>query len=191
MSVARLRLGIDLDGVVADFNAGWIRLHREEFGSDLHPSMVTTWDGLAELGGFDDMRAFWEWARGSGLRPSIFRHLELYPTALDTMHRLRADGHAIVIITTKPDWAITDTLRWLADHEIPTREVHITDVKSDVDCDVYLDDSPHVLPELVAHRGDAVICRFVRPWNQPVADTIDVDAWSTFHTVVTRRSSRS
>jgi hypothetical protein len=66
-----MRLGIDLDGVVADFNAGWIQLHRNEFGSDLRPEMVTTWDGLHELGGFADMGAFWRWARGNADRPSI------------------------------------------------------------------------------------------------------------------------
>ena len=28
-----LRLGIDLDGVIADFNTGWIRLYNQEFGA--------------------------------------------------------------------------------------------------------------------------------------------------------------
>ncbi|MGA9277125.1 5' nucleotidase, NT5C type [Ilumatobacter sp.] len=191
MRTRGLRLGIDLDGVVADFNAGWIKLHREEFGSELHPSMVQTWDGLAELGGFDDMRAFWAWAKGSDLRPSIFRHLEPYPTALDTLHRLRTDGHSIVVITTKPEWAVTDTFRWLADNRLPTREVHIADVKSTVECDMYLDDSPHVLPDLIENRPNATVCRFVRPWNHPLDGASDVDSWATFHALVTQRSSKS
>lgn len=183
-----LRLGIDLDGVVADFNAGWIRLHREEFGSDLHPSMVQTWDGLAELGGFADMRAFWRWAEGGASRPSIFRHLELYPTALDTLRRLRRDGHHVVIVTTKPSWAVNDTFRWLADNEIPTREVHITDHKHEVDCDIYLDDSPTVLPDLLTHRADRLICRFVRPWNVALDGAVDISSWSGFYEIVDVRS---
>jgi 5'(3')-deoxyribonucleotidase len=183
-----VRLGIDLDGVVADFNAGWIRLHRDEFGSDLHPEMVTTWDGLHELGGFADMRAFWRWARGTSDRPSIFRHLDVYPDALDTLHALDAAGHEIVIVTTKPRWARIDTLRWLADHELPTAEVHMTDHKHRVGCDVYLDDSPYVLPDLVRHRPDALVCRFVRPWNHPVAGAADVHDWRDFHRLVIERS---
>ena len=183
-----LRLGIDLDGVVADFNAGWMRIHRDEFGSDLDPEMVTTWDGLAELGGFADMRAFWRWAEGNADRPSIFRHLEPYPDAFPTLRALRADGHRLVVITTKPEWAVHDTFRWLADHEFPTREVHITYDKADVDCDVYLDDSPTVVPDLVRHRPDRVVCRFVRPWNQPVEGAIDVGDWAGFHAAVTERS---
>lgn len=183
-----MRLGIDLDGVVADFNAGWIQLHRDEFGSDLHPEMVTTWDGLHELGGFADMGAFWRWARGNADRPSIFRHLDVYPDALDTLRALDRDGHDIVIVTTKPKWARTDTLRWLADHELPTAEVHMVYEKHRVACDMYLDDSPEVVPSLVRHRPDATVCRFVRPWNGPVEGAVDVHDWHEFHQIVTQRS---
>jgi 5'(3')-deoxyribonucleotidase len=183
-----MRLGIDLDGVVADFNAGWIRLHRDEFGSDLHPEMVTTWDGLHVLAGFADMGAFWRWARGNTERPSIFRHLDVYPDALDTLHDLDRAGHEIVVVTTKPRWARTDTLRWLADHELPTAEVHMTDVKHRVECDVYLDDSPTVLRGLLRHRPASLVCRFVRPWNQPLDGAVDVRDWADFGRVVERRS---
>jgi 5'(3')-deoxyribonucleotidase len=184
-----MRLGIDLDGVVADFNAGWIGLHRAEFGSDLRPEMVTTWDGLHELGGFADMGAFWRWARGNRDRPSIFRHLDPYPDALDTLRALDADGHDIVIVTTKPRWARTDTLRWLADHDLPTTEVHITQAKHEVACDVYLDDAPHVVSALVRHRPEATVCRFVRPWNGPIPGAIDVASWSDFRAVVVAQRS--
>ena len=183
-----MRLGIDLDGVVADFNAGWIRLHRDEFGSELHPEMVVTWDGLHELGGFADMEAFWQWAQGNEDRPSIFRHLDVYPDALDTLHALDRAGHDIVIVTTKPRWARIDTLRWLADNALPTAEVHMIDDKYLVDCDVYLDDSPHVLPSLLQHRPDATVCRFIRPWNEPLAGALDVHSWAEFHGIVTQRS---
>lgn len=182
---AKLRLGIDLDGVVADFNAGWTRLHRDEFGSDVQPEMVTSWDGLHELAGFADMEAFWRWARANDERRSIFRHLDVYPDALPVLHELSGQGHSIVIVTTKPRWARTDTLRWIADHELPTGEVHMLGHrKYTVACDVYLDDGPHVLPSLLKHRPEAVICRFVRPWNHPVEGTIDIASWRDFADVV-------
>jgi 5'(3')-deoxyribonucleotidase len=186
-----MRLGIDLDGVVADFNAGWIKLHRQEFGSDLQPEMVTSWDGLHTVAGFADMRSFWSWARGNDDRPSIFRHLEAYPEALDTLRRLDRAGHDIVIVTTKPAWARSDTLRWLADHDMPTNEVHITFEKYTVDCDVYLDDSPEVVPTLVRHRPEALVCRFVRPWNRPVGGSVDISSWQEFHQLVTERSHQN
>lgn len=184
-----MRLGIDLDGVVADFNAGWMQIHADEFGTQLDAGMVDTWDGLHRLGGFDDMRAFWSWASPKEHRRSIFRHLEPYPHALDSLRLLRRRGHRIVIVTTKPNWAHTDTFRWLADHEVPSTEVHLSDRKYEVDCDIYLDDAPHVLDELVEHRGTALICRFVRPWNRPVAGTVDISSWAEFVDLVTERSS--
>lgn len=175
-----MRLGIDLDGVVADFNAGWMKLHADEFGTELTSDLVDRWDGLHQLGGFENMNEFWRWAQGGESRPSIFRHLEPYPEAIESLNRLRRSGHDIVIVTTKPDWARTDTFRWLADHALPTNEVHLADRKSEVACDVYLDDAPHVLHELVEHRSDRSICRFVRPWNRPVEGTTDIRAWTEF-----------
>jgi 5'(3')-deoxyribonucleotidase len=115
----------------------------------------------------------------------VFRHLDPHPDALDTLMALRHHGHDIVIITAKPDWAVPDTLRWLADHGIPALEVHFQEEKHTVECDVYLDDSPLVLPNLVQHRSDATVMRFVRPWNRPVAGAIDVATWADVHATVT------
>lgn len=186
-----LRLGIDLDGVVADFNAGWTRLHNDEFGGALTPDQVTMWDGLHRLAGFDDMDQFWAWARSNERRPSIFRHLDLLPDALPTLQDLDASGHRVVVISAKPDWAVHETMHWLADNEIPTREVHLTFDKHLVECDVYLDDAPGVLSDLVEHHPNATVCRFVRPWNDPIAGAVDVQNWSEFHAIVTEITQSS
>jgi 5'(3')-deoxyribonucleotidase len=186
-----MRLGIDLDGVVADFNAGWIRIHRAEFGSDLLPEMVTSWNAPASVGGFADMSAFWQWARGNDERPSIFRHLDPYDHAIQSLRSLVEAGHDIIVITSKPRWARSETYEWLAEYELPTTEVHITWKKYEIICDVYLDDSPSVLPELVSHHRDSLVCRFVRPWNQPVAGATDVDSWAEFESVVAQREASS
>ncbi len=190
MASGSLRLGIDLDGVVADFNAGWTDLHNAEFGGALTPDLVTSWNGLHTTAGFADMDAFWKWASPNAERRSIFRHLALLPDAIETLRTLADEGHKIVIVSTKPDFAIHDTYHWLADNEIPTREVHLTDTKHDVDCDVFLDDSPAVLPDLVKHRPDALVCRYVRAWNKPVDGAHDVTSWQEFHALVTVESQR-
>ena len=173
-----MRLGIDLDGVVADFNQGWMDLYNDEFRASLTPDLVVTWDGVHELAGFASMDEFWQWARGAD-RPSIFRNLPTFPGALDALRDL-ASRHRIVIITTKPSWAVHDTFAWLADNEVPTREVHITNRKHQVATDVYLEDSPYHLPTLVERRPAATVCRFVRPWNGPVAGAHDVHDWDEF-----------
>ena len=70
-----LRLGIDLDGVVADFNRGWTAAYNRSFGAELHEGLVRTWDSPLSLTHFSDMEAFWLWARDQG-EAGVFRDLE-------------------------------------------------------------------------------------------------------------------
>jgi 5'(3')-deoxyribonucleotidase len=178
-----LRLGIDMDGVVADFNAGWMERYNRDFGTTLHPDHVVGWDELHGLTGFDTMERFWEWARGDGR--SVFRDLPPIPGALETLADL-ATRHRIVIVTARFDWAIRDTLAWLAEHGVVAREVHFQAAKYLVPCDVYLDDSPYQIEALARERPDRTICRQVTPWNRPRPGVVDVHGWDEFRDVVTR-----
>ncbi len=180
-----MRLGIDLDGVVADFNEGWMRRYNEQHGTELTPDLVDHWNAMISLTHFEDVGEFWEWAR-EWPHPRLFRDLPVVKGAKDSLDRLSRD-HDIVIITTKPPWANHDTFAWIADNELPTSEVHITERKWLVDCDIYLDDGPHNLEALVVERPDRTICRFIQPWNDPVPGTVDVDSWETFETLVNQR----
>ena len=183
-----MRLGIDLDGVVANFVGGWTALYSDEFGTAVDPLDVDHWDAIPHLTHFAHMGDFWRWAsRLDG--GSLFSHLEPYEGAVDALRAL-SRRHTIVIVTTKPDWAVHDTFAWISRHRIPTREVHITDDKWRVPCDVYLDDGPHVLEDLVARRPEAVVCRYVRPWNEHVLGAIDVESWEEFTHVVNEQASR-
>jgi len=180
-----MRLGIDLDGVVADFNKGWVTRYNADFGAALSSSDITSWDAAADLTHFDDMGGFWRWARG-GDGGSVFRHLEPYPGAIETLERLQRN-HEVVIITTKPRWAVYDTFAWIAEHRVPTMEVHMTEAKWRVPCDVYLDDAPHQLLDLHRNRPEAVVCRFVRAWNAPIPGVRDVRDWDEFLALVEGR----
>ena len=177
-----MRLGIDLDGVVANFNMGWIERYNDEFGSDVSIDQVDRWDVIPSLTHFRHMGEFWHWAADLD-GASLFRHLEPYPEAIPALQRLSRNHH-IVIVTTKPRFATHDTFAWIAEHRIPTREVHITGRKWTVDCDVYLDDGPHNLEDLVEHRPKAAVFRFVRPWNEPVPGVVDVSDWDEFERCV-------
>ena len=148
-----MRLGIDLDGVVANFNKGWIDRYNSEFGTELHNESVVSWDGIVQETHFRSMGDFWHWARDLA-DGSIFRHL--------------------------------DTFAWISDVRLPTREVHIIEDKWAVPCEIYLDDAPHILKGLRTHRPDATTCRFVRPWNDPLPDVVDVADWQQFQDVVAR-----
>ncbi|MGH8915810.1 MAG: 5' nucleotidase, NT5C type, partial [Acidimicrobiia bacterium] len=108
------------------------------------------------------------------------------PGAVEALQELDAKGHEIVIVTMKPRFAVEDTHQWIAAHEIPASEIHILEDKWRVDCDVYLDDGPHILPGLLRHRPDRVICRYVRPWNEPLPGAIDIRDFDEFRALVMR-----
>lgn len=182
-----LRLGVDMDGVITDFNAGWIARYNREFGTGLRAEQVERWEGLHALTHFGSMHDFWDWARGNGR--SIFRDLPAIDGALESLARL-ARRHRIVIISSKFDWAVPDSLAWLAEHRVPAREVHFLWQKSRVGCDVYLDDAPHQLAELAAARPAALVCRMVRPWNDPLPGVLDVRGWADFEALVERAGSQ-
>ncbi len=184
-----MRLGIDLDGVVANFTQGWMDFYNREFGTNLTVKDSKRWHDLVELTHFRDIDEFWEWSSDLDGH-SVFWHLEAFPGAVEALRGLMAAGHDIIVLTTKPDFAVDDTHDWLERHRVPAAEVHILDEKWRVDCEVYLDDGPHVLPGLVEHRPLSTVCRYVRPWNQPVPGTFDVHDFTEFRREVDRLSVR-
>ena len=143
--------------------------------------MVARWDGLHELTHFGSMDEFWAWARGGGR--SVFRDLPVMPGAVAALDRL-ARAHRIVIVSSKFEWAIPDSLAWLAEHRLPVSDVHFLWRKSVAACDVYLEDVPHQIEELCRSRPDATVCRRVHPWNDPVPGSMDVHSWPEFEAVV-------
>lgn len=179
----RLRVGVDMDGVVADFNHSWMDRYNREFGSSLKVSQVTSWDGLHRLTHFDSMTEFWLWAQGDG--HSIFRDAPPMPGAIESLERI-GRTHRLAIVSSKFEWAIPDSLTWLATHGVAPREVHFLWDKTKAPCDIFLDDAPHQLENLVVARPDAVICRMVQPWNEPVAGAIDIDDWGAFEALLRR-----
>jgi len=178
-----IRIGIDMDGVLADFNTGWMTRYNADFDARLDASMVQEWNGLHTLTHFGSMGDFWAWAQGDGR--STFRDAPPLPGAIEAIKRIGAK-HRVCIVSSKFDWAIPDSLAWLADHDVPAREVHFLWDKTLAECDVYLDDAPHQLEELTAGVPGAVVCRMVHPWNDPMEGVVDIHSWAEFEAVVDR-----
>jgi len=177
IKLSQMRIGVDLDGVVADFTKGWTTQYALDFGKEILEEEITDWGLSKPLTHFEKDIDFWNWAmdiNGS----SIFRHLELYENSQETLLELSKMGHEIVIISSKPWWSIHDTLIWLGENRIPTKEVHFIEDKWTIECDVYLDDAPYQLENFLKNIPEKKIIRFVRPYNSHLEGTHSISKWS-------------
>ena len=176
IKLSQMRIGVDLDGVVANFTKGWTKYYEEEFGKKILEDDIQSW-GLSEpLTHFKEDLDFWKWAKDIN-GSSVFRNLEVYENSVETLNELSKSGHDIVIISSKPWWSIHDTLMWLGENKIPTKEIHFIEDKWTIDCEVYLDDAPYQLENYKENTVDKKIIRFVRSYNKPLDGVFDIYNW--------------
>ena len=140
-------LGVDLDGVVADFIGGLKPIAAEWLG--VESSTLTDeisyefpeW-GLNEFGGYDALHRFAVKER------DLFKNLPPIDGAPAALRRLSTNGIRIRIITHRLfiKWfhveAIQQTVNWLEHHGIPYWDLCFMRDKSAVGADLYLEDNP-------------------------------------------------
>ena len=179
-----MRIGVDMDDVIADFTGAWLAAYNDQFAiteaDDLKREDITAWD-VTQFTHFNSHEEWMHWIRSCV--PGLYRNLSPLGGALEALDALIADGHDIVILTSKPEWAKWDTFNWLANQIVPTSEVHITHDKASVKCDVYIDDGPHNL-EAIRDRSGGVAVRWVTPWNRPMDGVWDAGSWAEFRDIV-------
>lgn len=157
-----MRIGTDLDGVVVD----WVGSVLRELG--LPPDAgVTEWDSIFDVTGMKPSELF-----AFCKRAGVFLKADPVEGAIAGLEALFAAGHDVQFVTSRPEWATAETHEWLdahlagADVDDLEERTHIIQGtnKSVVKCDVYLDDSPHVLKDMRKRRQ--CIVRYERPWNK-------------------------
>ncbi len=176
IKLSQMRIGVDLDGVVANFTKGWTKYYEEEFGKKILEEDITGWGLSTPLTHFKEDLDFWEWAKDIN-GSSIFRNLEVYKGSVETLNELSKSGHEIVILSSKPWWSIHDTLIWLGENKIPTKEIHFIEDKWTVDCEVYIDDAPYQLENFKEKAPEKKIIRYVRSYNKPLDGVFDIHHW--------------
>lgn len=165
----RLRFGLDLDGVLADWHGAARFLLSHYWNLELPPveKLFRTWDGHREY--ITEEQERWLWTEG--IRLGLFRHLKVRKGAIEFCRRLEQLAD-IVIITKRPKLALQDTLDWLSFHRIPASEVHILaekQSKADIPVDIALDDNPeNILDYLRTGRTFPIL--WLRPWNKHIGE---------------------
>jgi len=162
-----LRIGLDVDGVLADYMSGIAGVGRVQ-GHPMHGRAAgpTTY-GLVEPGWFPDTES--ASAAMAQLRDTggLGRLQLLDPGAPAAVRKLRAAGHRVVVVTARGAQTRRDTVSWLRRHGIEADEVRFHAIKSEAGCHAYLDDAPHIVDELRGAGRFAFV--YDAPYNRHVA----------------------
>ena len=161
MSERQFVLGVDLDGVVADFHAGlkpvaaeWLGVPAGELADDVTYGFPE-WQ-LDRSGGYDALHRFAVKERG------LFAALAPVNGAPAALRRLSTRGVRIRIVTHRLyiPWfhreAIEQTTGWLERHGVPYWDLCFMRDKAAVGANLYLEDSPANIEALRAD-GHATI----------------------------------
>jgi len=191
-------LGVDLDGVCADYETGLRGSVAARRGID-----PTTLPPQRHMGTFEEWglspSQFEEAHRRAVVEDRIFRTLQPYPDVAEVLWRLSDAGIWIRIITHRLlfNWAheisAADTAAWLDLNRIPYRDLCFIGDKPTVGADLYLDDSPHNIAALRAAGRAAIV--FDQPYNRALEGP-RVHTWREVEELVlaaaaTPRESRS
>jgi deoxypyrimidine-specific 5' nucleotidase type C protein (NT5C) len=143
----RFVLGVDLDGVCADFYGGLRTIAAEWTGKSLGelPEVVSyslpEWD-LGPFGGYEELHRF------AVTQRQLFQKLEPMPGCPSGLRKLSAANIRIRIITHRlvikyfHKEAIEQTVAWLDIHGIPYWDLCFMREKAEVGANLYVEDAP-------------------------------------------------
>lgn len=171
--------GVDLDGVIANFNRGYLRLLAEMTGRQpVNPETYVpdTWD-YAESLGFAPQEIANAWARIRDDAQFWYR-LTAYPGTFDFLYDLtvtaRRDDYDLYFITSRPGRnVIYQSAAWLMLHgaqRLHSFSVIVTDQKgliaAGLQLDAFLDDKWANVRNVKAARPKSRVYLLKQPWNQ-------------------------
>lgn len=162
-----MEIGLDLDGVVANWCKGALKSLNERFGynfdEDIEPP---TWDWIQH----QVKKEEWEWLWRERVFEGLFYSLRPYPNATSFYNRLAELGKVIVMTTRPKGFARVDTYAWLNTYGVfPSGGILFSDnmtAKSRFKVDVLIEDNVDAAEAYAkAHGPDSVIL-LDRAYNQ-------------------------
>lgn len=186
-------LGVDLDGVVADYESGFRAACQERTGLGLeHFPRASSWSFVESGWPFAREEDFFE-AHRDAVNRGMFRELPIVDGASEALWALSDAGIRIRIITHRlvvnfsHAAAVSDTVAWLDLNNIPFRDICFVRDKAEVGADLYLDDSPKNVEALRSGVGPEAAAVFHQDYNKHV-DGLRVRDWREVLDLVERRS---
>ena len=161
-----LRIALDLDGVLADTMRLWLKLWNRRTGQELSYDDLIEWDfwknlGISEAEFMEVMNEAWRMWKS--LPPTE-------PNLSEKVSKLKTLGR-IDIVTARPRETEKYALKWLEEHGVFYDSyvwVRSSRVKSKLDYDVFIDDSPRIVDGCVMRRK--MLLLYDRPWNRNISE---------------------
>lgn len=185
-------LGIDLDGVCADFYGRMREIAAEWFERRVDELTEEVSYGLPEWGiDPEKPEQYQNLHRFAVTERELFKTTPMVPGARRVLRRLSDEGYRIRIITHRlfihyfHAMAVQQTIEWLDHHGLPYRDLCFMKDKDQVGANIYIEDAPRNV-ELRA-RGFYTIC-FANSTNKDVADP-RAAGWEEVYQLVKEGSS--
>ncbi len=176
-----MRIGLDLDGVVCDWQQAALDIMEERGYPHMSVDDWIYWDWLKDQVKPKD----WKWLWDEGVRLSYQLALP-YPGAVLFAHKLKKLGN-LVILTSRPEGAWRDTIDWWYGH------MHFSpdgfnffkkgDEKGIIPCDYLIEDNNIYAMSYMDHNPNATVILLERPWNNQGPDSELIRA-STYEDVL-------
>ena len=154
MNDAKFVLGVDLDGVVADFYAGlrviaaeWLDVPIERLPTNVSFGL-NEWNVDQAPGGYEALHRF------AVTQRQLFKQLKPMKGAPASLRRLSSKNVRIRIITHRlytkhfHQEAVRQTIEWLDHHDIPYWDLCFMKDKAAVGADLYIEDTPANIEQL-------------------------------------------
>jgi uncharacterized HAD superfamily protein len=155
-----MRIGVDIDGVIANFVATFIPLVRDRYGVSITEEDIYVHDLFLVLGiGEDESIQL--------IRDTLSQDLDLYPEARQSLARLARENE-VVLLTARPADMMDLTRDWLRRRRVPYHTlVHLDEGfkhRDDTLFDVVIDD--HLREVIRFAPSVPLVIIFDHPWNR-------------------------
>lgn len=161
----RLKVGVDLDGVVCDFVGAFLARIEAEYHRRLHREEICRCN-IVEILGISPLRV-------ANLEIEAIRsgRIKPIPSAVEAL-RYIIERHFVAFVTSRPPTTEAITQVWLTRHKLPCDQLYWVargckgELAKKLDLDFIVDDS---VEELLSVFDEHPACRllvFDQPWNQ-------------------------
>jgi len=122
-----MKIGIDLDEVLAEFVSAFLQFHNEKYGTKLNKNHFHVYEFEKVLGGTEENAADKAY---EFFGTHHFKNIQPTEGARKAMEKLAKAGHELFVITSRQSEVVEDTKNWLeANFPKVFKEIHFTSNK--------------------------------------------------------------